>query len=129
MFADEMIREGEMVIEYRGELISNAVADKREREYEAAKIGSDYMFRIDDSIVCDATKKGALARYINASCDPNCFTKIISLNNTKKIVIYSKRDIYEGEELSYDYMFAVEENETLKLKCYCGTRACRGWMN
>ena len=56
MFADEDIGAGEMVVEYRGEIVGNAMAEKREKQYEQAKIGSDYMFRIDHTSVCDATK-------------------------------------------------------------------------
>lgn len=32
----------------RGEIIGNAVADKREKQYENMQIGSDYMFRVDE---------------------------------------------------------------------------------
>lgn len=32
----------------RGEIIGNAVADKREKLYENMQIGSDYMFRVDE---------------------------------------------------------------------------------
>ena len=61
------------------EIIGNAMAEKRELEYENAKIGSDYMFRVDPLTVCDATKHGNVARFINASCDPNCFTKVLHM--------------------------------------------------
>ncbi len=91
VFADEAIAVGDMIVEYRGELIGNAMAEKREKEYEKAKIGSDYMFRVDAQVVCDATKQGNVARFINASCDPNCYTKTITVDATKRIVIYAKR--------------------------------------
>jgi [histone H3]-lysine4 N-trimethyltransferase SETD1 len=129
VFADTDITAGEMIVEYRGELIGNAVAERREMEYEAAKIGSDYMFRIDAWQVCDATKQGNVARFINASCDPNCYTKIISLDNVKRIVIYAKRDMSAGEELCYDYKFPVEYDEAKRIPCHCGARECRGFMN
>lgn len=32
----------------------------------------------------------------------------------------------EGEEITYDYKFPIEEN---KLRCYCGARSCQGSMN
>ena len=47
--------------------------------------------------------QGGLARFINHSCEPNCYTKIITVEGHKHIVIYSKRHIAPGEELSYDY--------------------------
>jgi histone-lysine N-methyltransferase SETD1 len=105
VFADKDISSGDMIVEYRGEIIENAMAEKREKLYEAAKIGSDYMFRIDGRFVCDATKVGNVARFLNASCDPNCYTKIITVDGQKRIVIYAKKDIRAGEELCYDYKF------------------------
>jgi histone-lysine N-methyltransferase SETD1 len=129
VYADEDIAAEDMIIEYRGELIDNAVAEKREKEYLDAKIGSDYMFRIDSNLVCDATKLGNVARFINASCDPNCYTKIITLDGNKRIVIYAKRDIRNGEELCYDYKFPLEYDESKRIPCHCGAKDCRGFMN
>lgn len=60
LYAMERIGRGEMVIEYVGEVIRAAVADRRERTYERQGIGSSYLFRIDEDLVVDATKKGNL---------------------------------------------------------------------
>ncbi|GKY92432.1 hypothetical protein MPSEU_000213700 [Mayamaea pseudoterrestris] len=129
VFADEDIAAEEMIIEYKGVLISNTVAEKREKLYEVEKIGSDYMFRIDSHSVCDATKEGNVARFINASCDPNCYTKIITIDGTKRIVIYSKRAVVAGEELAYDYKFPLEYDPSKRISCHCGAKDCRGYMN
>jgi SET domain-containing protein len=112
----------------RGEIIGNVVADKREKEYEAAKL-DDYMFRIDAYTVCDATLLGNVARYINASCSPNCYTQIITAGENKRIVIYAKRDIQRGEELCYDYKFSLEYDPAKRIPCHCGSAECRGFMN
>lgn len=48
---------------------------------------------------------------------PNCYTKIITVEGQKKVVIYSKRQIAVGEELTYDYKFSLEE---VKIPCFCG---------
>jgi len=129
VFTDEEINAGDLIVEYRGILIGHAVADKREKVYEKAKIGSDYMFRIDRDTVCDATYQGNVARFINASCTPNCYTQIITLSGTKRIAIYAKKHIMPGEELSYDYKFQPEFDETKRIPCNCGTTDCRGFMN
>jgi len=129
VFIDIDIRQGEMIIEYRGELIGNAMAEKREKEYEAAKIGSDYMFRIDEYTVCDASKHGNVARFINASCTPNCYPKIIFLDGVKRVVVYAKRDIRAGEELCYDYKFDIEFDPAKRIPCICGAPECRGFLN
>lgn len=48
---------------------------------------------------------------------PNCYTKIITVEGQKKVVIYSKQRILPGEELTYDYKFSLEE---VKIPCFCG---------
>ena len=40
-----------MIIKYRGEIIGNAVEDKREWEYERSKL-DDYMYQINAFMVC-----------------------------------------------------------------------------
>lgn len=126
LYAMEKISKGEMVIEYVGEVIRAQVADKREKTYERQGIGSSYLFRIDEDLVVDATKKGNLGRLINHSCDPNCTAKIIMISGEKKIVIYAKQDIELGEEITYDYHFPFEQD---KIPCLCGSAKCRGYLN
>ncbi|KAF8062255.1 hypothetical protein FPV67DRAFT_1422120, partial [Lyophyllum atratum] len=126
LYAMEKISRGEMVIEYVGEVIRAQVADKREKTYERQGIGSSYLFRIDEDLVVDATKKGNLGRLINHSCDPNCTAKIITINGEKKIVIYAKQDIELGDEITYDYHFPFEQD---KIPCLCGSAKCRGYLN
>jgi len=36
------------------------------------------------------------------------------------------RNIEKGEELSLDYHFGKNQE---KVKCFCGTAKCRGWIN
>ena len=68
LFALEPIAEGEMVIEYVGQVVRQTVADLREKRYEAVGIGSSYLFRVDGDAIVDATRYGNLARFINHSC-------------------------------------------------------------
>ncbi|KAJ3504612.1 hypothetical protein NLJ89_g7849 [Agrocybe chaxingu] len=126
LYAMEKISRGEMVIEYVGEIIRAQVAEKREKAYERQGIGSSYLFRIDEDLVVDATKKGNLGRLINHSCDPNCTAKIITISGEKKIVIYAKQEIELGDEITYDYHFPFEQD---KIPCLCGSAKCRGFLN
>jgi hypothetical protein len=126
LVALESIDAEDFVIEYVGELIHRRVSDIRESQYEKSGIGSSYLFRLDNDFVVDATKRGGLARFINHSCEPNCYTKVITVEGQKKIFIYAKRRIYAGEELTYNYKFPLEEK---KIPCHCGSRRCRGSMN
>lgn len=68
LYAMEKISRGEMVIEYVGEVIRAQVADKREKAYERQGIGSSYLFRIDEDLVVDATKKGNLGYVVLLVC-------------------------------------------------------------
>ncbi|CAF0726726.1 unnamed protein product [Brachionus calyciflorus] len=126
LFALETIGPEEFVIEYVGETIRQSVADHREKCYNAQGIGSSYMFRIDQDTIVDATKCGNLSRFINHSCDPNCYAKIITIEGQKKIVIYSRREIKRNEEITYDYKFPLEDT---KIPCRCGTSNCKGTLN
>jgi SET domain-containing protein len=58
--------------------------------------------------VADATVRGGRARFINHSCDPNCYTKIFTIDGTRKIGIYAKKAIALGQELAYDYKVRAE---------------------
>ncbi|XP_070504129.1 histone-lysine N-methyltransferase SETD1 [Chironomus tepperi] len=126
LFAMEPIAADEMVIEYVGQMVRPSVADLRESKYEAIGIGSSYLFRIDLETIIDATKCGNLARFINHSCNPNCYAKVITIESEKKIVIYSKQPIGVNEEITYDYKFPLEDE---KIPCLCGAQGCRGTLN
>jgi histone-lysine N-methyltransferase SETD1 len=52
--------------------------------------------------------------------------EIITVENQKKIVIYSKREIDVNEEITYDYKFPIEDE---KIPCLCGDANCRGTLN
>jgi histone-lysine N-methyltransferase SETD1 len=60
LYAMETIHPGEMVCEYVGEICRSAVAEIREQRYLKQGIGSSYLFRIDNDMVCDATFKGSV---------------------------------------------------------------------
>ncbi|XP_045889679.1 histone-lysine N-methyltransferase SETD1B-like isoform X1 [Micropterus dolomieu] len=126
LFAMEPIAADEMVIEYVGQIIRQVIADMREQRYEEEGIGSSYLFRVDQDTIIDATKCGNLARFINHSCSPNCYAKIITVESQKKIVIYSRQPISIDEEITYDYKFPIEET---KIPCLCGADSCRGSLN
>uniref|UniRef100_A0A8D9AWF3 Histone-lysine N-methyltransferase trithorax n=1 Tax=Cacopsylla melanoneura TaxID=428564 RepID=A0A8D9AWF3_9HEMI len=117
---------GEMVIEYTGQVIRASVSDKREKEYMAKGIGC-YMFKIDDRFVIDATMTGNAARFINHSCDPNCYSKVVEILGKPHIIIFALRKINKGEELTYDYKFPIEDDN--KISCHCLAMKCRRYLN
>ncbi|XGW16146.1 hypothetical protein V3C99_001526 [Haemonchus contortus] len=126
LYAMEAIAPDDMIVEYVGQKVRNTVADVREKAYERRGIGSSYLFRIDDTTVIDATRMGNFARFINHSCQPNCYAKVVTVDGDKRIVIYSKTLINKGDEITYDYKFPIEED---KVDCLCGAPNCRGTLN
>ncbi|XP_067634471.1 histone-lysine N-methyltransferase trithorax isoform X2 [Eurosta solidaginis] len=125
LYCTKDIEAGEMVIEYAGELIRSTLTDKRERNYNSRGIGC-YMFKIDDNLVVDATMRGNAARFINHSCEPNCYSKVVDILGHKHIIIFALRRIVQGEELTYDYKFPFEDE---KIPCSCGSKRCRKYLN
>ncbi|KAK6914387.1 hypothetical protein RJ641_021708 [Dillenia turbinata] len=127
IFAKHQHRAGDMVIEYTGELVRPSIADRRESLIYNSLVGAGtYMFRIDDERVIDATRAGSIAHLINHSCEPNCYSRVISVDGDEHIIIFAKRDIKQWEELTYDYrFFSIDE----RLACYCGFPRCRGVVN
>lgn len=127
VFTKTSHRAGDMVIEYAGEVVRPIVADLRERSIYNTLVGAGtYMFRIDDERVVDATREGSIAHLINHSCEPNCFSRVVTVCGEEHIIIFAKRDIEKGEELSYDYRFTSKGEQ---LECFCGSPSCRGFVN
>lgn len=127
VYATEDISGGEMVIEYMGELIRTLTSNFREEYYNSRTIGC-YMFEVTPGVITDATLLGNRARYINHSCDPNCFSRTVAIeHNRRAIIIFAKRDIKRGEELCYDYQFPLDEED--RVNCTCGSKKCVGFMN
>ena len=128
VFAIAVIPSGTAIIEYTGEVISEA---EGERRYPTAPDGSEepehtYLLTLDAERVIDANVGGNEARFINHSCDPNCDAVI----EDGRIWIETIRDVHAGEELAYDYAYVLEERHSPAAKrrfpCHCGAATCRG---
>ncbi|HEX6308819.1 MAG TPA: SET domain-containing protein-lysine N-methyltransferase [Longimicrobiales bacterium] len=124
VFATRSIRAGTRLIEYRGEVISDAEADRR-YPFDEDERHHTFLFRLDSGDVIDAGPRGSVAKYINHSCDPNCE----AVEEDDRIFIYALHDIAKGEELVYDYNYVLDEPHTPANKklypCNCGAANCR----
>jgi hypothetical protein len=121
------IRKGTRIIEYVGEIVTWAEAQRRHPR-DPSDPNHTFYFHIDDKHVIDAGVGGNAARWINHACEPNCKAE----EEDGRIFIDAKRHIAPGEELFYDYGLIIDERYTPKLKkqyeCRCGSRRCRGTM-
>lgn len=127
VFATEKIPKGRRLIEYKGEIVTWKIADRRYAD-DGENNYHTFLFDIDGKRVIDAGVGGNAARWINHSCNPNCE----AVGEGDKIFIESIKTIRPGEELVYDYGFTFEERHTPELKsrytCRCGAKNCRGTM-
>jgi SET domain-containing protein len=83
---------------------------------------------LDDGRVIDALHGGNASKWINHSCRPNC----VPDEDRGRIFILTRRPVFKGEELTFDYGLVSDEPMTEALKaryaCRCGSKKCRGTM-
>jgi len=126
LFARDFIPEGTRLIEYVGERITKAEAERREEKrlarLAAGGDGCVYVFELNQRHDIDGNVSWNPARRINHSCGPNCETQ----NIRGRIWVVALRDIAPGEELNYDYGF--DYSEWQDHRCCCGAGACVGYI-
>ena len=124
-FATRPIRKGTRIIEYVGERISHAEADRRYVDEDMDRHHT-FLFTVNSRVVVDAAVGGNEARFINHSCDPNCEAVI----ERGRIYIDALCNIPVGAELCYDYAYEWTADEDpgaeARYPCRCGARECRG---
>jgi SET domain-containing protein len=127
VFAVRRIRRGTRIVEYLGERVSHAEADRR-YEHKDAQDNHTFLFIVDARTVIDAGVGGNAARFVNHSCQPNCESVI----ENRRVFIDALRTIEPGEELSYDYQIQREPDDPPDIDaiftCRCGFASCRGTM-
>lgn len=124
-FALQEIPKGTRIIEYTGEKITNAAADRR---YDEKSMGRHhtFLFVLNARMIVDAAFGGNESMFINHSCDPNCEVEIAR----GRIWIESAERIPAGAELTYDYQYENDPEYSMDdlrfYGCRCGTAKCRG---
>ena len=106
MFAGEQISKGACIIEYVGRKVS------KEEEHTSR---SKYLFEVHSKKTIDGPPRINRAGYINHSCRPNCELEI----RKSRVFIMARRNIKEGEELSYDYGEEYFDEHFRKTGCKC----------
>src|SRR5436853_7879857 len=104
------------IAEYTGEKIRNAEANRRATRRRLRICAIDSRWSLDGS------RGGNGTHYINHSCEPNSFMKILYGH----IQFYALRDISPGEEITIDYEMTLHSDSK---RCFCGAKNCRGTIN
>ena len=122
--AKTRLREGDLIMEYVGDIIDGKEFSNRVKAYEREGTTHFYFMTLQASEMIDATKSGNISRFINHSCSPNAMTQKWTVKGESRIGIYATTDIYQGSEIEFDYQF-IRYGETAQ-QCFCGTPHCRG---
>ena len=121
VFARRPIAEGTRLIEYAGEVVSEAEGDARYDEGAMAR-HQTYLMALEGGLCIDAAVGGNESRFINHSCEPNCQ----AVEEDGRVWIETREPIAAGQELSYDYAYDREEGDDETFyRCGCGARGCR----
>jgi SET domain-containing protein len=114
VFATQAITKNTRIVDYAGEKIPNKESLRREVRY--LKQGHIWCFKLNRLYVRDAAVGGNIARYINHSCTPNCYTQVIG----DIIWIRAAKNIRTGEELTYDY--CTDGEGSIQCRCHPGCK-------
>ncbi len=79
------------------------------------------MVELNDKFALNASANPNDIRFINHSCDPNTYMRVLS----NRVEFYALRNIRKNEELSCDY---GETHHEGTLPCKCGAKNCRGFI-
>jgi SET domain-containing protein len=127
IFAKTDIPKGARVIEYVGERITKAEADRRgpklvEYAKKHKQSGAVYIFVLNKKHDIDGHVEYNIAKFINHSCAPNCEVEIIRGH----IWIMALRDIKKSEELFYNYGYDMDTYD--EHPCLCKMPGCPGFI-
>ena len=79
------------------------------------------LVELDHDLALNASANPNDIRFINHSCDPNTFMRVLK----DRVEFYALRTIKKGEELSCDY---GETHHEGTLPCKCGAKNCRKFI-
>ena len=124
--ATRALPEGELVVEYVGEVIDSDSWEAR--KLALGRFAHFYFMALNASEIVDASRKGNIARFINHSCNPNLSVDKWYVNRVPRIGMWAKRNIAPGEELSYNYSVKWVGDPEHAQSCFCGAENCTGYM-
>jgi SET domain-containing protein len=116
-FATRRFEKGRKIVELVGERVSRVEAARRMRGKRRLHICA-----IDSYWGIDGSRGGNGSQFVNHSCRPNSFVRIIK----ERVIFFALRDIEPGEEITLDY---VESYHPDTKGCRCGAKGCRGTIN
>ncbi|GAA5839208.1 hypothetical protein JCM9279_002627 [Rhodotorula babjevae] len=114
------------VYEYVGEVIGPKPFEAKMKAYGNEGIKHFYFMALDRDVFIDATKKGGKGRFLNHSCNPNCYVSKWTVSKKMRMGIFTKRDVKMHEELTFNYN--VDRYGHVAQECFCGEPNCVGFI-
>lgn len=103
---------------------------KNEKKEKKKYVSHRSLYKQERTYTLDAKNRGNIGRYLNHSCDPNCFVQNV-FHDTHDlrfpcIAFFSSRPIKALEEITWNYGYEVGTVEDRAAFCYCESKNCRG---
>lgn len=116
LFTAVTLRRRQKIGEYAGERISHREGRRRAKTQKWIAI-----VEVNNGKSIDGEKETGGFRFINHSCTPNTFMRIIG----ERIEFYALHPIKAGTELTLDY---GDSHHNGKLRCTCRSATCRQFL-
>jgi hypothetical protein len=124
----EDVAEGTMLCEYTGEVITKEECMNRLRLTAARGEHDVYIASLDAEHFLDAKFMGGVARFANHSCGPNSQMQKWNVRGETRVVLAAGRDLFAGEEITYNYQMDTIGGSITRQRCLCGAPACAGYI-
>lgn len=90
----------------------------------------EYLYKDCGVYTLDAKVSGNIGRYFNHSCDPNIFIQNVFIDTHDLrfpwVAYFALSNISAGTELAWNYNYIIGSVQNKRLKCYCGSKNCKG---
>ncbi|XP_026011848.1 uncharacterized protein LOC113014492 isoform X5 [Astatotilapia calliptera] len=99
-------KQGDFVVEYRGELIDATEAEHRRNLYPSAcsVFMFDFIWKQKTLCIDGALEDGSFGRLVNDEHrTPNCRMKLIEAEGKPHLCLFALKEIAAGSEITYDY--------------------------
>ncbi|XP_056444334.1 N-lysine methyltransferase KMT5A-like [Gadus chalcogrammus] len=104
VFAKKTFNQGDFILEYRGDLISDSEAQRRREVYTPTQ--RVFIFDLAGKSLCvdGAKEDGSLGRLVNDDhLNPNSRMRLVEVDKISHICLFATRPISISEEISYNY--------------------------
>ncbi|XP_066581068.1 histone-lysine N-methyltransferase SETMAR [Prorops nasuta] len=132
---NKLIRKGQFICEYAGEVIGLMEAKKRMEENKRNKSMNFVLVvfeHLQESkmVTCiDPKYFGNIGRYANHSCEPNASLVPVRIEGVvPHICLFASKNIAVGEEITFDYSGSSKDMSLSDTICHCASTNCLGFL-